>query len=68
MKHLLKQFIHACFDLLGYNITIGTNKRTSLIVIDRFVWEPFAAPNPILKLYFDAQSQSRNEANDNFYN
>ena len=37
MKHLLKQFIHAFFDLLGYNITIGNNKRTSLIVIDRFV-------------------------------
>ena len=67
MKHLLKLFIHALFDLLGYNITIGNNKRTSHIVVDRFVWEPFVALNPIFKLYLNAQSQSRNEANDNFY-
>lgn len=67
MKDLLKQFIRTLFDLLGYNITIGNKKRTSHIVVDRFVWEPFVAPNPNLQLYFDAQSQSRNEANDNFY-
>lgn len=64
---MIKKAIVKLFNLIGYNLIFSKNKIQSLVVVDKFFWEPYWNPNRMMQLYFKGLKQSRNEQSDNFY-
>ena len=67
IKKLIKSAIIKIFNFVGYNITFSKKSLSSLIGIDKNIWEPYYNPDHKMKLYFEGLKSSGVERYDNFY-
>jgi len=66
IKKLIKSIITKIFNFVGYNIALSKKNISSLITIDKNIWEPYYNPDHKMNLYFEGLKRSGIEPYDGF--
>lgn len=66
INKLIKSVIVKIFNYVGYNISFSKKSTSSLISIDKNIWESYYSPDHKMNLYFEGLKISRSEWSDGF--
>jgi len=66
IKKLIKSVIIKIFNFVGYKISLSKKSISSLITIDKNVWEPYYNPDHKMNLYFEGLKSSGSEQSGGF--
>ena len=67
IKKLIKSIIEKPLNLAGYNIEFSKREISSIVSVNKYLWEPYYKTDHIVNLYNEALKRSGMEWSDNYY-
>ena len=67
LKRSLLLFVGKLFSLFGYSVALWSDKKKSLVLVDKKAWAPYVRGDENIDRYFRGLRESKNEWSDNLY-